>query len=109
MNDVGFAVEFNNQIDEIKESENDYYAQAEDRLKQLAEGHNDILGGAVNLRLPAKGRHTTYLYEVKIVVHMGSTHIAATEEGKEIQSALDHALDAIERQVHEHREKQRNY
>ena len=109
MNETSFAIEFNNEIDGIKESENEYYAQAADRIKQLAEGHDDILGGAINLKLPTKGHHKTYLYEVKIVVHMGATHIAATEEGKEIQSTLDRALDAVERQVLEHREKQRNY
>ena len=109
MNRVDFPVEFNNEIDEVKESENKYYAQSVDRLKQLTEGHHDIIGGAVNLKLPSKGHQTAYMYEVKIVVHMGAEHIAATEQGKQIQSTLDRALDAIERQVHEHREKQRNY
>lgn len=109
MNQVDFPVEFNNEVDEVKESKNIYYAQAVDRLKQLAEGHNDIIGGAVNLKLPSKGHQTAYMYEVKIVIRMESNHIAATEQGEQIQSTLDRALDAVERQVHEHREKQRNY
>jgi ribosome-associated translation inhibitor RaiA len=40
---------------------------------------------------------------------MGSDHIAATEKGEQIQSTLDSALDAVERQVHERRKQQRNY
>ncbi len=109
MNEVDFPVLFNNEVDEVKESENKYYAQAVDRLKQLAEGHNDIIGGAVHLMLPSKGHQTPYLYEIKVVVHMQAEHIAATENGGQIQSTLDRTLDAVERQVREHREKQRNY
>jgi ribosome-associated translation inhibitor RaiA len=40
---------------------------------------------------------------------MGSDHIAATEKGEHFQSTLDGALDAVERQVREHRKQQRNY
>jgi ribosome-associated translation inhibitor RaiA len=46
---------------------------------------------------------------VTIVVYMGSDHIAATEKGEKFQSTLDGALDAVERQVRERRNQQRNY
>lgn len=58
-----FPVEFNNEIDEVKESENEYYTLAVDRLSKLAEGHNDISGGVVNLKQPAQGHQTSYVYE----------------------------------------------
>ena len=75
----------------------------------MAEGHNDISDAVVNLKQPTKEYPTSYIYEVTIVVYMGSDHIAATEKGELFQSTLDGALDAVERQVHEFRKQQRNY
>ena len=109
MDKTNFPIEFNNEIDDVKKSENESYALAADRLSKLSEGHNDISGGVVNLKQPAKGRQTPYIYEVTIVLYMGSDQIAATEKGELFQSTLDGALDAVERQVHEHRNQQRNY
>ncbi|MDD2921157.1 MAG: HPF/RaiA family ribosome-associated protein [Anaerolineales bacterium] len=109
MDKENFPVEFNNEIDDIKKNENEYYALAVDRLSKLAEGHIDISGAAVNFKQPAKERQTTYTNEVTIVVYMGSDHIAATEKGEFFLSTLDGALDAVERQVRERRMQQRNY
>ena len=109
MDKVNFPIEFNNEIDDIKQSENEYYALAVDRLSLLAEGHNDISGAVVNLKKPAKEHQTVYINEVTIAVYMGSDHIAATEKGEQFESTLDGALKAVERQVREHRDQQRNY
>lgn len=109
MDRVNFPVEFNNEIDDVKKSENEFYTLAVDRLSKLAEGHNDISGGVVNLKQPAQGRQTSHIYEVTIVVYMGSDHIAATEKGEQFQATLNGALDAVERQVRERRQQQRNY
>ncbi len=109
MDKANFPIEFKNEIDDVKKSENEYYTLAVDRLSKLAEGHNDISGAAVNLKQPAKEHQTSYINEVTIVVYMGSDHIAATEKGEQFQSTLDGALDAVERQVRERRKQQRNY
>ena len=109
MNKVNFPIEFNNEIDEVKKSENEFYALAVDRFSELAEGNNDISGAVVNLKQPAQEHQTSYIYEVTIVAYMGADHIAATEKGENIQSTLDGALDAVERQVHERRNQQRDY
>ena len=109
MDKENFPIEFNNEIDEIKKSENEFYTLAVDRLNKLAEGHNDISGAVVNLKQPAKEHQTTYMNEVTIVVYMGSDHIAATEKGEQFQATMDGALGAVERQVREHRKQQRNY
>jgi ribosome-associated translation inhibitor RaiA len=109
MDKANFPVEFNNEIDDVKKSENEYYTLAVDRLSKLAEGHTDISGAAVNFKRPAKEHQTPYINEVTIVVYMGSAHIAATEKGEHFQSTLDGALDAVERQVHERRKQARNY
>jgi ribosome-associated translation inhibitor RaiA len=109
MNKANFPIEFNNEVDDVKKSENDFYTLAVDRLNKLAVGHNDISGAVVNLKQPAKEHQTAYINEVTIVVYMGSDHIAATEKGEQFQSTLDGALDAVERQVHERRKQQRTY
>jgi ribosome-associated translation inhibitor RaiA len=109
MDSANFAIEFNNEMDDVKKSENEFYTQAVDRLSKLAEGHNDISGAAVNFKQPAKERQTSYTNEVTIVVYMGSDHIAATEKGEQFQSTLDGALGAVERQVRERRKQLRNY
>ena len=109
MDKTNFPIEFNNELDDMKKSENETYTQAVERLSQLAEGHNDISGGVVNLKQPSQGHETSYIYEVTIVLYMGSDHIAATEKGEQFQSALSGALDAVERQVHERRTQARNY
>ena len=109
MDKANFPVEFNNEIDDVKKSENEYYILAVDRLSKLAKGHTDMSGAAVNFKQPAKEHQTAYIYEVTIVVFMGSDHIAATEKGEHFQSTLDGALNAVERQVRERRKQQRNY
>lgn len=109
MDGANFPVEFNNEINDIKKSENEIYTIAVNRLSKLAEGHSDISGGVVNLKQPAEGHQTPHIYEVTIIVYMGSNHIAATEQGEQIQSTLNGALTAVERQVREYRKQQRNY
>ncbi len=109
MDKADFPIEFNNEIDDVKKSENEIYTLAVDRLSKLAEGHGDISGGMVNLKQPAQGHQTSYIYEVTIVVYMDSDNIAATEKGEQFQSTLDGALDAVERQVRERRIQQRDY
>ena len=109
MDKVNFPIEFNNEIDDVKKSGNDIYTLAVDRLSKLAEGHNDISGAVVNLKQPAKEHQTAYINEATIVVYMESDHIAATEKGEQFQATLNGALNAVERQVRERREQQRNY
>lgn len=109
MDAMNFPIEFNNEVDDVKKSENEFYNIAVDRLSNLAEGYTDISGAVVNFKQPAQGRKVAYIYEVTIVVYMGSETIAATKKSKQFEATLDGALDAVERQVREHREQQRDY
>jgi len=109
MDTTNFPIEFNNEVDDVKKSENEFYTLAVKRLNKLAEGHTDISGAVVNFKQPAQGRETAHIYEVTIVVYMGSENIAATEKSEQFRATLDGALDAVERQVREHREQKRNY
>ena len=109
MDALNFPIEFNNELDDVKKSENEFYTLAAGRLSKLAEGHNDISGGVVNFKQPSQGRQTSHIYEVTIVLYMGSEHIAATEKGEQFEATLDGALNAVEHQVRELRKQQRNY
>jgi ribosome-associated translation inhibitor RaiA len=109
MDAINFPIEFNNELDDVKKSENESYTLAVARLSKLAEGHNDISGGVVNFKQPSQGRQTSHIYEVTIVVYMGSEDIVASEKGEQFQATLDGALDAVEHQVREFRKQQRNY
>lgn len=109
MDAANFPIEFNNELDDVKKNENEFYTLAVDRLSKLAEGHNDISDAVVNFKRPAKEHQTSYIYEVTIVLYMGSHHIAATEKGGQFRSTLDGALNAVEHQVRELRKQQRNY
>jgi len=109
MDRVNFPIEFNNEMDDVKKSENEFFTLAVDRLSKLAGGHDDISGGVVNFKRPAKEHQTSYINEVTIVVYMGSDHIAATQKGEQFQTVLDLVLKAVERQVRENRQRKRNY
>ncbi len=105
-----FPIEFNNEVDDVKKSDNEFYTLAVERINKLAQGHNDISGAVVNFKQPAQGRGTAYIHEVTIVIYYkGSENIAATEKGEQFRATLDGALDAVERQVREQRRKERNY
>jgi DNA-binding IscR family transcriptional regulator len=61
------------------------------------------------LKQYAKEHGTSTAYEVKIMLYLGTDHIVTTEKGPLLESTLESALDAVERQVHEQRAQQRNY
>lgn len=107
MDKDNFPIEFNNEIDEVKKSENEIYTLAAGRISKLAEGHHDISGAMVNLKQPAQGQ--SHIYEVTVVVYMGADHIAATEKNEQLKDTLYGALDGVERQVRQFREQRRNY
>ena len=69
MDSASFPIEFYNEIDDVKKSENKHYTLAVDRISKLAECHNDISGAVVNLKQPAKEHQTSYMSEVTIVVY----------------------------------------
>lgn len=103
MDKGNLPIEFNNEIDEIIKSENEYYTLSVDRLNKMAEGFTDISGGVVNLKQPAKIPHVQPLYEVTVTLKMGADHITTTEKGEQFHSTLVGVLDAVERQVQERR------
>lgn len=103
MNELDFTIEFHSEFTN-KEFETDLMAEAEQRLRKLARGHSDMTGAAVNMRQPAK-KVTPPLHEATIVVYTRPEHIAATEKADTPQAALKGALEAVERQIRQKRDK----
>lgn len=89
--------------------EYDFFAEAETRLKDLAADHNDITGAAITIEKPAEGRETPPLFEAKVVAYVRPNQVVGNEKAPDPMIALKEALDAVERQVREKRERLRNH
>ncbi len=98
-----FDFEFYSEVD----VPDDLRDEAENRLESLAAGHTDITGASVAVEQPAANKGTAFVYEVRVVVYMRPTNMAATETADRVQTTLKKALSAIERQVRDEREKLR--
>lgn len=106
MKELGFTIEFNAQgLSDRLEAE--MFAEADSRLQELASGHDDLTGAAVNVRQPSRAA-TAFLHEVTIVVYARPEHIAATAKEADPIVALNDSLSAVERQVRQKREKLRD-
>lgn len=87
-----------------EEAEYALFVEAETRLRKLADGHTDLVGAAINIQRVRFGE-TAVLHEVTVVVYSRPDHVAATEKDTDPRRALRGALDAVERQVRDRREK----
>jgi ribosome-associated translation inhibitor RaiA len=97
--------EFHTEIKDLPDAlEYDLRAEAEERMRALATGHTDVIGASVILEQPAHGE-SSYLYQARVVAYGRPEHVSATEKDANLTSALRGALDAVERQVRERREK----
>lgn len=100
-----FPIEYYNEAND----DNSLYTTVEDRLRKLAKGHHDITGASIQMTQLAEGRATPYAFEATAIVYARPTQIVATERSDSLEGAVKGALDAVERQVREKREKLRNY
>lgn len=104
MDELDFTIEFNSNLHQ--QAEAGLFATADDHLRALAKGHDDLTGAAINIREPAKGEKG-YLFEATVVVYARPQHVSATEKNEDVQIALKGALDAVERQIRDRRAKLR--
>lgn len=103
MSELDFTIEFNGEgLSEAVESS--MFDEADLRLRELADDHDDLTGAAINIRQPAHA-NTPYLYEATVVVYARPKNIASTEKDADPVIALKEALNAVERQVRKKREK----
>ena len=78
--------------------------EIENRLQALAEGHSDLTGASIALEQPVHGE-TDYLYQARVVVYTRPENIYASEKKETAEGAMKAAIQAVERQVREKRDK----
>ncbi len=96
-----FDFEFYSEVDPIDPG---VEHNAEHELRQLAEGHTDLVGAHVSIRQPVHAA-TNYLYEVNIVAYLRPENVDASAEDDTVEGAMKEALSGITRQVREKRER----
>ncbi len=98
---LDFHIEFNVEIETVEEALLDETAR---RLRDLAGGHDDLTGASVALE-ELGGVETPYVYQARVVVYIRPDNVVAVEKDDALETALKGALDAVERQVRELRQK----
>ncbi|MHB0859046.1 MAG: HPF/RaiA family ribosome-associated protein [Anaerolineae bacterium] len=99
--DAAFAIEFQTEIPQLRE---ELFAEADRRLRRLAEGHKDITRARVVVDQPAHAE-TPFIYEARVVVYVRPGTVVGSEKSDSAIGALKGALDAVERQIRERRGK----
>jgi ribosome-associated translation inhibitor RaiA len=102
-----FDFEWQNKLGELGELEFKLRNEAEVRLQRLSRGHTDVTGASIILEHIDSAGANPYLYRARIVAYTRPEYIAGVKEADNAQAALKGALDAVERQVREKREKLR--
>jgi ribosome-associated translation inhibitor RaiA len=84
--------------------DDEFKRETEQRLRDLAADHTDIIGAAVALEKTVDTQSYD-LFRVRIVTYKRPQDIVVTKEDEEPMLTLRQALDALERQVRSSREK----
>jgi ribosomal subunit interface protein len=103
MEAIDFAIEYHSETHEFTDS---LKAKVEQRLGKLARQHRDITGASLAIhRVSGANRH--HQFRVRLVLYHKPDNIAATHKADAVANALMEALNAIERQVRERRDRRR--
>lgn len=103
MEATGFSVEYHTETYELT---NGLKGKVEQRLEKLARRHHDITGASLAVQT-VSGANRRPEYKVRLVLYHKPDNIAAIRKADTVANALLEALDAVERQVRQHRERQR--
>jgi ribosome-associated translation inhibitor RaiA len=101
MSRLDFHLEF---YSEGKTLSDDLKDEAETRLQTLAADRNDMIGASVAVK-ELTGDETPHAYQARVVAYIRPENIVAVEKADVLEVALKGALEAVERQVHQRREK----
>ncbi|MGD2163742.1 MAG: HPF/RaiA family ribosome-associated protein [Anaerolineales bacterium] len=101
MTQLNLPVEFHVDRDQ---SADDLEREAKQRLQKLSQGHSDMTGASISIERQAHGE-TPHLYRARVTVYVRPKNIHAQEKHESMHIALKGALDAVERQIREKREK----
>jgi ribosome-associated translation inhibitor RaiA len=96
-----FHFEFHSEVPNLA---SELIAEAESRLLELAEGHTDMVGAAMAVEELTHDQ-TPHCYRVRIVVYIRPENIVAEEQEETLEGSFKGAIEAIERQVRQRREK----
>ena len=100
MGSSDFYIDYNIEV-EVGDA---FKRETEGRLRELAAAHTDIVGAAVALEKVADTQ-TYDVHRVRIVVYKRPQDIAVTKQEPDPMLALRAALDTLEEQIRESREK----
>lgn len=103
---MDFPIEFTS---DVESAEYDFYVEVESSLRELAQGHRDIISAEARITTPAEGRETPPVFEATVTAYMRPDTIVATEKADDPMKALQGALAALARQVREKRDQLRSY
>jgi len=101
MGSSDFYVDYNVEVSDIG---NEFKRETEQRLRELATSHSDMVGAAVALEKVADTQ-TYDVFRVRIVVYKRPQDVVVAKQGADPMVALREALDALEGQVRAAREK----
>ncbi|MGD2164988.1 MAG: HPF/RaiA family ribosome-associated protein [Anaerolineae bacterium] len=88
------------------EAKEDLRAESWKRVQELATGHSDLIGASVAVER-VEHHETPQAFRARIVGYMAPKDVVTKEKATKPMAALQQALDALERQVREEREKRR--
>jgi hypothetical protein len=84
--------------------EDELIVEADERLRSLAEGNDDMVGASVALE-ELTGGETPHFYQARVVAYIRPDNIVGVEKADSPDAALKSALTAVERQVRQRRDK----
>lgn len=101
MGSSDFYIDYNIEVSDVGD---EFKRETEQRLRELASSHSDMIGAAVSLKKVADT--TTYdVHRVRVVIYKRPRDIVVTKQDPSPMVALRDALDALEEQVRASREK----
>ena len=101
MGSSDFYVDYNIEVSEVGDA---FKRETEQRLRELASGHSDMIGAAVALEKTAD-TESYDLYRVRILVYKRPQDLVVTKQDADPMVTLREALDVLEEQIRESREK----
>ena len=104
MSMTDFEFEFHSEVDTLPD---DLPAQIETRLRELGDGHKDVIGAAVSVTKMEGKQDVDHQCRARVVVYMKPENRVAVEKNESPEQALRKAVDAVIRQVRDHWDKLR--
>jgi ribosome-associated translation inhibitor RaiA len=101
MGSSDFYIDYNIEVADVSDQ---FKRETEQRMRELAAAHSDMVGAAVALEKVADTQ-TYDVHRVRIVVYKRPQDIVVSKQDPDPMVALREALDTLEEQIRESREK----